>query len=119
MREAPDGRTLVYARDPLLSTTLWKVPRDGGEETLLAPSQFGWVSWDVARDGVVCVPFPRRGAGWSVEYVPLDGGPPRRLARLADLYRLFGLAADPELRRLIVARLQHQRMDIIGGDPLP
>lgn len=119
VRETYDGQTLVFARDALLSTTLWTVPSQGGEEKSLADSQFGWTSWDVTPDGIVYLPFRKRGEEWWIEHRPFRGGPVQRLARLPSLYRLYGLSAGRDLRHLIVARLQHQRCDIIAANKIP
>jgi len=115
-RPLPDGKTLVYARDTLYATDLRTVSIDGGEERPLADSLFGFVNFEVVRDGIVWLPFHGRGSPLTVELLPFHGGASRVLHRVPDQFRLFGLSATADRNWLAMGRLWYQRLDLMQAD---
>ncbi len=55
--ESPDGQTIYYAESRYPNPHVWRVPRDGGDETMLS-SQIEpgtWASWTVTDKGIYFV----------------------------------------------------------------
>ena len=55
--ESPDGKTIYYAESRYPNPHVWRVPRDGGEETVVSSQvQPGtWASWSVTDKGIYFV----------------------------------------------------------------
>lgn len=119
-RATPDGRSIVFARDALLSTSLWELRLDQPEakERLLAPAVAGFVNFDIAGNSVVYAPFPARDGGWSIQQMDLGSGQNRQLRSIAPGERLFGLTANRTAEWIVLARSAHQRTDLIGVEPV-
>jgi Tol biopolymer transport system component/DNA-binding winged helix-turn-helix (wHTH) protein len=53
--ESPDGKYLYYAKTYYSNPSIWRVPVDGGAETLVSPQlrPASWASWSVVERGII------------------------------------------------------------------
>jgi Tol biopolymer transport system component len=102
--ESADGATVYYSK--IDSTGLWKVPRDGGTETRVAPLRC-WGYWDVTPKGVFSLSEsdPPR-----ILFVPFATGRPQPVATLAESPNCsdWGLSVSRDGRVLFITERRVQ-----------
>jgi Tol biopolymer transport system component len=116
--ESPDGRFLYFTKGRG-ATTLWKMPVEGGEETLVAENLFGAANFYVTRDGAYFIARPDEKGGaakdrvmYSLKYVTFATGRIHRVSAIeqpADL----GLAMSPDGRHLLYSQWDQFEADLI------
>jgi len=112
--ESKDGRTLYYSKPGDLSS-LWRMPVDGGEETLVFEPLFSWLNFDVAEDGIYLVPASPQLNQLAVEFHPFRGGKVHVIEGTRSS-QLVGLAVSPDGKTLFFARMwsdSHGRMNVV------
>ncbi len=116
--ESPDGRFLYFTKGQGV-TSLWKMPVEGGEETLLAENLFGAANFYVTDQGVYFISRSEHEAGedsgsvaYSLEFLNLTTGKTNAVTAIeqpADL----GLAMSPDGRQLLYAQWDQFEADLI------
>lgn len=116
-RESPDGRFVYYAA----GKGIWRVPRDGGQETPLPglqdsdPARY----WTVAKDAIYLLQSVRK--PWVVyRYVLATGAisPVVTIEKQPD-FGSPGLAVSPNLNYLSFGQIDQQGTDIVMVEGIP
>jgi len=105
--ESLDGRFLYYTRARGV-TSLWKVPIEGGQETLVTEPVFSW-DWAVAKEGVYCT--RPRASFRPIEFLDLTTG--RTSSLVEGLVSVEGLALSPDSRWLLYASIDARNSDLM------
>jgi Tol biopolymer transport system component/predicted Ser/Thr protein kinase len=112
--ESPDGQVLYYAK--LESAGLWRMPVEGGEETLVFDQlQAGyWGAWAVADKGIYFI-NPEAKPRATIEFFSFAT---RRITRIAVLARetnnwFSNLAISPDGRWILYTQLDQGGNDIM------
>lgn len=113
--ESPDGKAVYYARYD--APGLWRVPVDGGEETLILehPGVGGWGHWAVRERGVYFVKPDPTGHHPTIE---LFSFATRRVTPLATLEKavvpwLHALDISPDGRWALCTLSEHLNRDLM------
>jgi Tol biopolymer transport system component len=116
--ESPDGRFLFFTKGGG-ATSLWKMPVEGGEETLIAENLFGAANFFVTREGVYFISRPDEepggGAGrstFALKFFRFATGKTSRVTKIdqpADL----GLTVSPDSRHLLYPQWDQFEADLI------
>jgi len=67
--ESPDRKYLYYAKSFKPARGIWRIPIEGGEETEVVSSLFGWCNFSVTEQGIYFTSSPR-----SVEFLSFSSG---------------------------------------------
>ena len=62
--ESPDGQWVYYSHG---NSSLWKVPRDGGEETQVLES-VDWNAFGIVKEGIYFIPKPDAAGRSSIQF---------------------------------------------------
>ena len=115
--ESPDGKYVYYVKDLYYAKDsapgIWRVPADGGDETLVLdsykPENFG--DWTVVSDGIYFV-NPDARDGVAIEFFNFATKRVKQVAGLGKIDILFsGIAISPDRRHIL-----YTQSDQSGGD---
>ena len=98
-QESPDGKFLYYGkgRDP--TTSLWKLPVAGGDETRVLESVTWWMNFQVTNQGIY---FDTAGAQPAVPFLRLATGKIEPITTIGNP-TVAGLTVSPDGRTLMFA----------------
>jgi Tol biopolymer transport system component len=99
--ESVDGKTLYYVRTGA-GDSIWKVPTDGGEETLVLPRVENWGAFDVTATSIYYVTGEAK--RHQLRRLRLADGRDDLLVALDRLYT-FGVGAAPDDSAVLYAQL--------------
>jgi eukaryotic-like serine/threonine-protein kinase len=113
----PDGDFIYYARRTALSSDIWRVPIQGGEETKIADGVYRY-SFALVPDGLYYVSAPGFQNGSSIRFLEFASG------KTTDVFALhepagLGLGVSPDYRSLFFARSDRQDSDIMLVENVP
>ncbi len=119
---SPDGRWLVY-RTSAGSTTIWKIPAEGGEPVQLS-DKFS-ISPRISPDGKLLAYFFRNdNAPWRLAVASVDGGEPLKVFDVATPTGTPNLRWTPDGRSVAYTKTSDGVTNIVaqslgGGPPKP
>jgi Tol biopolymer transport system component len=64
--ESPDGQWVYYTKS-IGATSLWKVPREGGEETQVLESVYEQ-AFAIVKEGIYFIPKPDSAGRYSIQF---------------------------------------------------
>ncbi|HYW47635.1 MAG TPA: LpqB family beta-propeller domain-containing protein [Bryobacteraceae bacterium] len=109
--ESADGKTLYYSkRDDRATWALWKVPLEGGEETMVIPKIATWGDFDVTDAGIYYIDSDRAGAKLLLRR--FAGGSDTVLGTLEKRVS-FGLSASPDNRAVLYTRYDQESTELM------
>jgi Tol biopolymer transport system component/serine/threonine protein kinase len=120
--ESADGKYVYYAKGRA-EGGIYRVPVEGGEETLvfdaLKPGFWGY--WALGRDGIYFADAPERSPGMSIHFFRFRD---RRLTKIAtsDKPPMIGdsaMALSPDGRMLLYTQVDQSGSDIMLADMAP
>jgi Tol biopolymer transport system component len=105
------GESIYYAKNPALSSDIWKVPSAGGEETRITGGVYRY-SFAPAPQGLYFVSAPQFQSPSSVRF--LDFG----TAKITDVLPVpdqvdLGLGISPKYDQLLFSKVDHSDADIM------
>jgi hypothetical protein len=108
--ESPDGNFLFYAKSRD-STSLWKVPKQGGEESQVLESLSYWSNFAVVPQGIFFIPSDSTG-GRSVQFLSFATG---NVVRVATIQKpvYVGLAVSPDGRSILYSQIDQAGSDLM------
>jgi len=111
--ESPDGQFVYFTKYPA-EPGIWRIPRSGGEESVVIPSlEPGyWGYWEVVDDGIFYLDTIAKPAIAFYDFAR------RRTARVFDLERrpareIPGLAVSPDSRSILYTQLDALSRDVV------
>ena len=106
--ESPDGQWVYYTKSDGVSS-LWKVPRDGGEETQVLESVYRR-AFAVVNEGIYFIPRPDSAGRCSIQFFNFAT---KKIRSIATLERpvFYYLSASPDGRWIL-----YSQMDSGGSD---
>jgi Tol biopolymer transport system component/DNA-binding winged helix-turn-helix (wHTH) protein len=114
-REAPDGKTLYYARGLTLPATLWHMPVGGGKETQVPGVLARTNAFVPTADGLYVMDVGEKDSPGTLKYIHRATGRVSVLARLPYPAGL-GLSLSPDGRTLLFAQLEAARSELMYTD---
>ncbi len=116
---SPDGKFVYFAREDS-HPDLWRVPVEGGEETLVLKGQRAYAGcWDVRNDGLYFVDFAEgaRSGNWLVKRLDLDSGEVVEIATLGGRPSVSNcLTVSPDGTWLLYTRQEPAEQDLMLED---
>ncbi len=109
-QESPDGGSLYYLKDSKETTSLWKVPAEGGDETQVLESVC-CLNFAVAKQGIYFIPAPSE-AHSRVDFLAFGTGNVTTLAKLSA-ESAYGLSVSPDGRWLLYSQHEPIGMDLM------
>jgi Tol biopolymer transport system component len=111
--ESPDGKWLYYAKGdlPASTTTLWKMPVNGGEEDQVLPAVF-WRDFFPVKDGIYFIPMPRGYRKSSIQFLNFATGKVKVVAPMSGP-PAEGLSVSPDGRFLLFSQADEAGSDIM------
>ena len=115
--ESVDGRFVYYTKGHRPTTSLWRVPVDGGEESRVLESVTWW-NFVVAEQGIYFIPALNADdpdGGYSLQFFDFARGKVKTVAPLpTPRYRIwFGLAVSPDERTILYAQIDDISSDLM------
>jgi Tol biopolymer transport system component len=110
--ESADGKFLYYSKGPI---GVWRVPVDGGEETLIldTPAAGGWGAWAVVDDGIYFINNRVKGQ-YAVEFFNFATRQVTRIAAMENVNEFgSGLAISPDRQRILYTQQESLAGDIM------
>lgn len=108
--ESADGKFVYYSKNEN-ARGLWKIPVEGGEETLVLEAlELGfWGCWDLAGGGIY---FGTSRP--SIDFLSFATGRVKQVARLEAQFRLWtpGLSLSPDGRSILYTQFERPNSDI-------
>lgn len=113
--ESPDGKYVYYAKG-LVNPSLWCVPVEGGEESLVLDRVGSWAVWAVVDDGI----YFEDGDGQSGEVIEFFSFATRRVTKVAAIAKPsgLGLAVSPDERWLVCLQNEEGSSKVMLGEQL-
>jgi len=113
--ESPDGKFVYYCKG-ITGPGLWRVPVEGGEETLVFNLKAGWGSWALVKDGIYFIDWVKTDAPWAfaIEFFSFATHRVTQVAPLGKItISLNGLAASPDGRWILYTQVAPGDNDIM------
>jgi Tol biopolymer transport system component len=110
--ESPDGRFLYFSK-PGAMPSLWRIPLQGGEETLVLESVMP-AYFAVTKEGIYFSPNPDRERR-SIQFLSFATGRASPILAL-DGWPDGGLSVSPDVRTLLFAQIDQQGSDLMLVD---
>ena len=110
--ESADGKYRYYNNGP---PGVWRVPVDGGEETLIhdIPKAGGWGAWTVVNDGIYFINTAVKGA-YAIDFFTFATRRVRRIAVMENVNEFVsGLAISPDRQRILYTQQESLAGDIM------
>lgn len=99
--ESFDSKWLYYSKDAYIPTSIWKVPRDGGEESLVIEGVSYSLNFVPVEKGIYFISAARGQDGHSaIEFYEFTTGRRKVLATMDKSFS-WGLALSPDGRSLV------------------
>ncbi|HEX6730428.1 MAG TPA: protein kinase [Pyrinomonadaceae bacterium] len=108
--ESADGKFLYYSKGP---PGVWRVPVDGGEETLVLdiPNAGGWGAWTVVGDGTYFINTAVKGTH-AIDFFSFATRSVKRITVMQDVNEFVsGLEVSPDGQRIL-----YTQQDRLAGD---
>jgi Tol biopolymer transport system component len=120
--ESPDGKYLYFSAPPddsgrTAASGLWRVPVNGGDETLLLPS-VTFLNFALAKGGIYFIPMAEPGVGYSVHFFSFATRRSWPVLGLGDTLSI-GLALAPDGHSLLYTRTDEEKTDLMLVEALP
>jgi hypothetical protein len=112
--ESADGKHLYYSKISA-GPGVWRVPVDGGEESLVLdqPGAGGWGTWALVDDGIYFINSKSKG-GPAVEFFSFARHEIKRIVGLANVNEFVsGLAVSPDRRWILYTQQDPISSDIM------
>src|SRR5437667_1050688 len=113
--ESPDGKFVYYCKG-ITGPGLWRVPVEGGEETLVFNLKAGWGSWALVKDGIYFIDWVKTDAPWAfaIEFFSFATHRVTQVAPLGKItISLNGFAASPDGRWILYTQVAPGDNDIM------
>ena len=109
-RESPDGRTLFFGRGGDSSTSLWKMPVEGGEETKVLDS-VGARQWAPVDQGLWFINWTNPGDA-ALQFLEFATG---KITKVAPVSKepAPGLAVSPDGRSILYVQYDHRGSELM------
>ena len=106
--ESPDSQWVYYTKSFDISP-LWKVPRDGGEETQVLES-VGWNAFGIVKEGIYFIPMPGAAGRSSIQFFNFAT---KRIRSISTIESAIGtnLSVSPDGRWIL-----YSQTDQFGSD---
>jgi Tol biopolymer transport system component/tRNA A-37 threonylcarbamoyl transferase component Bud32 len=110
--ESADGKFLYYSKGP---PGVWRVPTDGGEETLIldTPNAGGWGGWAPVDDGIYYINTTLKGK-YAIDFFSFATGRVNRITAMENVNEFVsGLAISPDRQRILYTQQENLAGDIM------
>jgi Tol biopolymer transport system component len=107
----PDGQFIYYAKRTALSSDIWRVPVQGGDETKITDGVYRY-SFALAPTGLYYVSAPDPQNGSSIRLLEYASGKATDILALRQPAGL-GLGISPDYQRLFFVQSDRQDSDIM------
>jgi Tol biopolymer transport system component len=110
--ESADGKFLYYSKGAI---GLWRVPVDGGEETLIfdTPGAGGWGTWTMADDGIYFINTEGKGMP-AIDFFSFTTRQTKRITVMQNVNEFVnGLAISPDRQRILYTQQDSLASDIM------
>ena len=108
--ESPDGQYIYYTK-AYRSSSLWKMPVSGGEESLVLPSVVSR-AFSVVKDGIYFIPLPGDHGRSSIQFLSFVTGKVKTVAQIPEP-PTEGLSVSPDGRSLLFSQLDELGSDLM------
>lgn len=114
--ESFDGRTLYYAKS-VLETSIWQVPVQGGEESMLIDSLSDWANFGLSHDGIFFTPVSDE-TRTEIRFFDFAAGE-SRLIETIDTPFNGGLDSSADGKTVVFSKPERAESDLILMDLAP
>jgi Tol biopolymer transport system component/predicted Ser/Thr protein kinase len=106
--ESPDGQWVYYSHG---NSSLWKVPRDGGEETQVLES-VDRKAFAIVKEGVYFIPKPDAAGGYSIQFFNFAT---KRIRSISTIESTIGsdLSVSPDGRWILYSQIDREGSDLM------
>ena len=110
--ESADGKFLYYSKLP---PGVWRVPVDGGEESLIldTPNAGGWGAWAAVDDGIYFINTKAKG-GYAIDFFSFATRRVNRITVMENVNEFVSdLAISPDRQRILYTQQENLAGDIM------